>query len=68
MLEEAVDQEVWCDEELTDDTCKRNKKTTAAEKYEAPIEDSTGQIDSMAKKIGTLTTEQEELISAMCEA
>ena len=67
MLEEAVDQEVWCDEGLTDDTRKRNK-TTAAEKYAAPIEDLTGQIDSMAQKIGTLTTEQEELISAMWEA
>ena len=68
VLEEAVDQKVWCDKELTDDTRKRNKKTTAAEKYEAPIEDLTRQIDSMAKKIGTLTIEQEELISAMWEA
>ena len=68
MLEEAVDQEVWCNQELTGDTRKRNKKTTASEKYEAPIEDLTGQIDSMAKKIGTLTTEQEELISGMWDA
>lgn len=43
VLEEAVDQKVWRDQELADDIGKRNKKTRAAEKekYKAPIEDLT---------------------------
>ena len=41
VLEEAVDQKVWCDQELKDDIGKGNKNTRAAEKEKYNLVQST---------------------------
>jgi hypothetical protein len=71
LKEEAAaeaDHKAWCDKELKDNKLKRNKKTSQSEKLSAEIEDITATMASQAKKIATLSKEQQDLSKAMGEA